>query len=326
MIQPLSRLLLTLTLLFVSAYSAHAADPRMEFEVKANQGKGISVQDLHRDVRAAAEMALPQLWFRIVPNDARKKIPAKMKAVSFLERATPTPEGVTITFNARRVFAWLKANNVPYVEQLPALNLDVQLLDAKGRSMDQSARVLKAYAQQTSSFWGYALDENAASLVLSWQYQNNRQVLLSVRGTSRLGEFSDMRQLASGDPVTQLKPWLSEILLKARDSSIPSVENETQVARQDSASPSQPASVSPVSQGIYLLLSIQRHASLPEQVLFEEDLRRERRILDLSLRQVNRDGQQYRLRLNGADDQWLTLWFKHRGLTLSPTIEGWVAR
>ncbi|GAV20178.1 hypothetical protein MMIC_P1142 [Mariprofundus micogutta] len=212
------RITLILTLLLAS-FTAHAdTDPRMVFKVLPDENRGITVQDLHRDVRAAADMALPKLWFRIVPDYAQNQIPKKVKAVRFLKRATPTPEGVTITFNAKRVFAWLKSNNIP--------------------SFDDPA-----------------------------------------------------------EPVAQM-------------------QTETTMSEPIAA----------VAKGAYLILMVHRHASLPEQVLFEEDLKREPRIADLSLRQVNRDGQQYRLRLNGSDDQWLTLWFKRRGLTLSPTIEGWVAR
>jgi len=218
------RIILTIILL-LAGFTAHAdSDPRMVFEVLPDENRGITVQDLHRDVRAAADMALPRLWHRIVPGHAHKQIPKKIKAIRFLQRATPTPEGVIITFHARRVFAWLEANHVPSIDD-------------------------------------------------------------AISGTSE---------------------------------AVPVPQNQDTLATS--------GSVAPASNGAYLILTIERRASLPEQVLFEEDLKHEPRIVDLSLRQVNRDGQQYRLRLKGADDQWLVQWFKRRGLTLSPTIEGWVAR
>ncbi|MDQ6993725.1 MAG: hypothetical protein Q9M31_09625 [Mariprofundus sp.] len=79
------------------------------------------------------------------------------------------------------------------------------------------------------------------------------------------------------------------------------------------------------AKAIFLLLKVERRASLPEQILFEQDLRRNSHIADMSLYQVNRAGQTYRLRLNGGDDQWLHDWFTLRGMHLKPTIEGWVA-
>ncbi len=79
-------------------------------------------------------------------------------------------------------------------------------------------------------------------------------------------------------------------------------------------------------QGKSVLLTIQGQASLPEQVLFEDDLERDPRVASLSLRQVNRQGRQYRLSLKGSDDQWLFEWIKRRGMTLTESAEGWVVR
>jgi len=73
-------------------------------------------------------------------------------------------------------------------------------------------------------------------------------------------------------------------------------------------------------------LTIQRRASLPEQVLFEDDLRHDPRVVSLSLRQVNSQSRQYRLRLKGSDDQWLFEWVKRRGMMLTESAEGWVVR
>ena len=74
------------------------------------------------------------------------------------------------------------------------------------------------------------------------------------------------------------------------------------------------------------MLTIQRQASLPEQVLFEDDLGRDPHVVTLSLRQVNKQGRQYRLSLKGSDDQWLFEWIKRRGMMLTASVEGWVVR
>jgi len=73
-------------------------------------------------------------------------------------------------------------------------------------------------------------------------------------------------------------------------------------------------------------LTIQRQASLPEQVLFEDDLGRNPHVVSLSLRQVNSQSRQYRLSLKGSGDQWLFEWVKRRGMTLTESVEGWVVR
>jgi len=80
------------------------------------------------------------------------------------------------------------------------------------------------------------------------------------------------------------------------------------------------------TQGKSGLLTIQLQASLPEQVLFEDDLGHDPRVVSLSLRQVNRQSRQYRLGLKGSDDQWLFEWIKLRGMTLTESVEGWLVR
>lgn len=74
------------------------------------------------------------------------------------------------------------------------------------------------------------------------------------------------------------------------------------------------------------ILSIERQASLPEQVMFEDDLRRNPHVAGLSLKQVNKQGRQYRLALKSPDDQWLSAWFKRRGMTLTASADGWLVR
>jgi hypothetical protein len=265
-------------------------------------------------------------------------MPVKFNALLFMQRAAPTDNGVSITFHDRRVLSYLKSNGLPYIEQAPVWNLSIQLRNESGQTMSQSASLLQAYAEISATNWGYKLDESGDSLILLWRWLDRKQVNLTARGTLRLGEFSETRLLAAGDPVPQLEEWLTEVLLKARDAQAGPQEETVPVIAPDGTSatitalpqqktaPTESAEqLLPASQDSYLLLSIKRQASLPEQVLFEDDLQRDPRIINLSLRQVTRDGQQYRLLLKGSDDQWLVEWFRQRGLILSPTLEGWVA-
>ncbi|NWF35292.1 hypothetical protein [Mariprofundus sp. KV] len=315
------RLLPLLLFLLLPLTAQAASDARMQIEILADDEKGQTVEYLHSNIRSVADLALPQLWQRIVLQAERGKIPSNTKAVLFLQRATPVENGVSVTFNQRRVLSFLKKNDIAHIPEQPNWILSVQLTNASGRSMPESAAMLQEYAAETASAWGYGLEGGSESLVLHWRWLDSRQITLSVRGTSRLGELSETRTVTTGDPFRQLKPWLSEIMLQARDAyasnATPAETAQAPVlATENTADPHK----------AFLTLTIERQASLPEQVLFEEELRRDPRILDLSLKQVNRDGQQYRLQLRGADDQWLAHWFKRRGLTLSPTIEGWVAR
>ncbi|MBN4076932.1 hypothetical protein JYT48_01525 [Mariprofundus ferrooxydans] len=337
-------------LCLLAAQPAVAADTRMQVNVVAAT-EHVEVRWLHANVRKAANLALPQLWARIIPKSSQRLIPKRVKAIRFLEKASPTKTGVRISFNAKRVMLYLKKNNLPYIAQPPALNIVIQLYNQAGRPMRQSANALLGDAARMAVPLGYRLDDQGASLVLLWRWLDNKQVSLSLRGNSKLNEFSETRRLSGVDPLKQLKPWLHDVLLQARDAyaeaeptqtkpliskSIATGSISAQMAPQVApqlASPAlqtggpalmtQPALTKPA---VELKLSVQRPASLADQVLFEQALQHDPRILNLSLLQADQEGQQYRLQLKGSDDQWLTLWFARRGMALTPTIEGWVAR
>lgn len=310
------RSLFLLIALFMAPQALLAAsDPRMDIEVVADEAN--TVEALHANIRMAADMALPQLWQRIIPQAAQGQIPENLKAVRFLLRAAPSENGVAISFSQRRVMAYLEQNSIPHLPEQPHWNLAVELSSSSGRAMPQSAAMLEHYAADAAKAWGFATQGGREALVLHWHWLDSSQVELSVRGTSRLGEFSESRMVTAGDPFLQLKPWLTEVLLKARDT----------YASNAMATPATDATpeIAAAAQ-LNVMLTIERQASLPEQVLFEEELLRDPRVLDISLRQVNRDGQRYQLTLKGDDDQWLPLWFNRRGLSLSSGVEGWVAR
>jgi len=327
---------------------ALAADTRMQIDVRADQQQ-VEVSWLHANVQKAAALALPQLWNRIIPQSAHGLIPKRVRAIQFLQKASPTDNGVRITFNQKRVMAYLKKNKLPYIAQQPDLNVVLQLYNSAGRPMGQTANALLDNATRLAVPLGYRLDDQGASLVLLWRWLDDQHVRLNVRGTSKLNEFSETRRLQAGDPLEQLKPWLRELLLQARDAYVespdvaqtepgsdhsglaaltpsiaPSLAPQTADPQASSLALSAPAGF--MKPAVELQLRVMRQASLAEQVLFENELQQDSRILNLSLRQVNQEGQQYRLQLKGADDQWLTAWFARRGMMLKPTIEGWVAR
>jgi hypothetical protein len=330
---------LLLILILSTAQALASTDARMMVDVVANNKKGEHLKELHTNIQHAAKLALPTLWNRIIPRNARNSIPKKVNALLFMQRAVPTENGISISFHDKRVLNYLKSNGLPYIEQEPAWSLSIQLSNAAGKPMAQSASSLHAYADRTAIDWGYKLDETGESLNVQWRWLDRRQVNLTVRGTSRLGEFSETRRLANGDPFPQLERWLTEILLEARDTHAQPLEETAPAPTPDdipefivgsAQQETQPSEFAeqplPVSQDIYLLLSIERQASLPEQVLFEDDLKRDPRIINLLLQQANKNMRQYRLHLKDSDGQWLVEWFGQRGLELFQTQEGWAAR
>ncbi len=310
----IARLLLLLLLLAPQLVAA-ADDPRMHIELLADENT--SIEQLHSSIGKATERALPILWNRVVVQGGQKLIPANVKAIQFLQRATPSEAGVIISFDQHRVLDFLKMNSIPHIASMPKWRFSLKLSNSFGNPMPESAAMLEEAVRSEAEAWGYRLDGGRESLLLHWQWQDDGQVAFGARGTSRLGEYTETRTIIPGDdPFIQLKPWLSSILLKTRDAYASSPE-ELVAADGDTAAP---------PQNRELILNMKRRASLPEQVLFEDELRRDPRIIELSLKQINRDGQQYRITLKGSDDQWLPHWFNQRGLNLTPSIEGWVVQ
>jgi len=77
--------------------------------------------------------------------------------------------------------------------------------------------------------------------------------------------------------------------------------------------------------GLDLDLSVERQASLAEQILFESDLRGDKRVAALTPYWLNENTRKYHLRLKVADDSWVPLWFARRGMAVTPLPEGWLA-
>lgn len=317
---------IVLALLLGVASAQAVEDGRMQVFVPAGSDAG-DLNRLHTNIQYAAQLALPKLWDRMVTRQGRGAIAGNVNPVQFLQRATPTENGVVVTFSKKRVLAYLKEQELPAIEDEPSLNLEVQLYNPSGQVMAQSASLLQAHAASAAANWGVNVAGYGPSLILQWNWLDQQQVNLTVRGTTLLGEYSESRRLGAGDPVPQLGQWLVEVLLRARDATAaPPVEPVT-VVPSDLGAPAVPEQPSiGAMQKKRLLLTIERRASLAEQVLFEDELRREPRVVSLLLHRVNREVQQYRLHLNDADDQWLVEWFRLRGMELAPAVEGWVAR
>jgi len=307
-----------------------APDTRMQIQINADEEKGISQQYLQTHVKEAADMALPALWPRIVPQQYLANVPGTINSMLFLQRATPNEQGMSVVFQARRVFAWLDEQQIPAIRQAPAWSVRVNVRDEFGNTMNQPAARLTEQAEQMASALGFATDSNAPALTLDWRWLDRWNVNLSAHAST--GDFSETRSASGADPVELLTPWLIEALLKARDATVlatavpittaPPTQPIMPTGPSDMATP---LPLQPLASAGYLQLKVMRQASLAEQVLFEQDLRQDQRILDLSLKQVTRDGQQYRLRLRGGDSSWLQHWFSLRGMMLTPTIDGWVA-
>jgi len=306
-------------------------DTRLQVEVVPDEENG-SAQALRTDVRKAVDLALPVLWDRLIPVHARHDMPADAQGLGLLLRASPTAEGMHITFNHGRVRQYLESRNIPFIETPPAFNVIVHMYNLAGIAMPQSAALLADYAREEAVRWGYEVREEAPALVLNWRWLDQQQVSLSVRGNSRLPEFVETRILEAGDPLPQMQAWLLEVMLKARDAyasdamiAAVAAEGATGVATAGAAEGASPGMPAPPA-GLERMLTINRHATLPEQVLFEDALRRHPRVAALVPYLLSNHVQQYRLMLKSADDRWLIEWFARNGLQLSPRPDGWLAQ
>jgi len=197
------------TMLFASP--SYAQDARYQVDVLPDQQNGESVASLHADIPLAVEHALPILWQQILTPEEAAAMPQNVRGIRFLQRAIPTPSGVTVIFDEGRVSKFL---------------------------------------------------ENQAALK------------------------------AASEP-------------------------------QPEASEAQAAPV--VHNGLSLELTVDRTATLAEQVLLEGDLSSDARVDVLVPVQLNEHVCKYHLLLKVADDSWIPLWFARHGLAVTPLPEGWIA-
>jgi hypothetical protein len=285
------------------------ADSRMIVEVQADEeGRVPSVQE-------AIQQALPLLWDRIVDSKARGSLSDSMKATPFLQRVLPRSDGVQVSFNEARVWQYLDQKKIPYLKEAPRINLVIQMSNQNGSSMPQTAELLQADVESVAVARGVLLSESAPSLIIVWQWLDNTQVNLTVRGNTALAEFSELRKVETGDPLSQLQVWMGEILLTARDAYIP---DPTQIE------------MIPTWQeqrgGIEVMLIIEQSATLSAQVALEDALRQHEKVESVIPIYLSTSSRQYRLQLKRAGDVWVQQWFQQRGMQALPTPQGWLVR
>ena len=286
------------------------ADSRMIVEVQADEeGRVPSVQE-------AIQQALPLLWDRIVDSKARGSLSNSMKATPFLQRVLPRSDGVRVSFNEARVWQYLDRREIPYLREAPRINLMIQMSNQNGSSMPQTVELLRANAESVAVARGVLLSEGGPALIVVWQWLDNTQVNLVVRGNTALAEFSETRKIETGDPLSQLQIWMEEILLTARDAYI--------------VGPVQTDVIPPLQQkrdgGIEVMLTIEQSAALPAQVALEDALRQHEKVESIIPTYLSASNRQYRLQLKGEDDLWVQQWFQHRGMQALPTPQGWLVR
>jgi len=280
-------------------------DPRFNISINFEDGKAASL-------REQVKQALPILWDRIITQQARQAMPRNIKAMALLRRVRPEQGGSIIQFSPERVWARLEQEHIPHIRTLPSFNLRIELTNAFGSSMQGSENEILAYAHEQSDALGVQLKANAPLLVIRIQWLDDIQVQLSVRGQSRLSEFSETRNLDMGEPFVQLKGWVIQTMIRARDAY---AWHET--AATDTTNPDNDLTLS-------LHLLIEQEASLPEQIALETALKADPRIQSMLPSYLNYRSREYIIQLKQNDDSWIADWFAQRGMVATPNAQGWL--
>jgi len=298
-------LLLCLYLLPNLGIAQTQEDPRFNISINFKDGKTPSV-------REQVKQALPILWDRIITQQARQAMPNNIKAMTLLRRVRPEQDGSIIQFSPERVWTRLEQENIPHIRTLPSFNLRIELTNAFGSSMQGSENEILAYAHEQSDALGVQLKANAPLLAIRIQWLDDIQVQLSARGQSRLSEFSETRNLDMSEPFVQLKGWVIQTMIRARDAYVWQSAMVTDANNvNDLVAPS-------------LHLLIEQKASLPEQIALETAIKTDPRVQSMLPSYLNYRSREYIIQLKQNDDSWIADWFAQRGMVATPNAQGWL--
>lgn len=290
-------LMLAVAMLAGMPFAAVAdGDTRMQVHVPRQDGDAGQ-----SDLNALTKRALPTLWDRLVPQAQRARADALPSSVGLLSRIVPGDDGAMVEFNRQAVFQALQEAGIDYLASPPQFALVIHVANSAGQPMPQSETLLMRYAHDIAPRWGIELADTAPSLVMSWRWIGDTQVMLGVRGNSRLQEFTETRDLPAGsDPLETLQAWQQEVLLKARD-----------VYAQPMAA-AMPKGAALHEKAVWVTV-VDHVMSLSEQVTLEDALRHDPRVQALIPYSYSRQRIRYRLLLKSDNGNWLSEWFSQRG-------------
>jgi len=288
---------------------AQADDARLRVVV-THENTGVSQPDAALTVR----LALPVLWDRIVPVQMRTRADAIAPDYGLVARIIPGEEQTTVEFNGQSIFRMLRERRIPAIIMAPRFHLVIQVRSSDGLAMDQTRALLMEEAVRIASEQGIELGDNAPGLVAVWQWLDNRRVMFTLRGNTRLREFSETRDITDADPLPALKGWLKDILLRTRDAY--------------AFSAGEPVTMNTgMASGHRLFLTVNRPARLPQQVTLEQALKNDPRVRSIRPLSLSKSRQRYLLQLEGTDSSWLPDWFGRHGYQLAALPGGeWLAQ
>jgi len=290
---------------------AQSDDSRLRISIPHEDTQGTQP-----DMGQTMRQALPMLWDRLVPRQSRMQADSIAPDYRLVARIVPGKEQTTVEFNGKAVFQTLKEQHIASIILTPRFHLVIQMHNSAGFAMPETQLQLMNEAQRIASGWGIELAADAPGLVAAWQWLDDRNLMLSVRGNTRLQEFSETRSIADADPLPALREWLKDVLLKARDA-----------YAFDANEPLDTTTATIVESEERVQLTVDRPSRLLEQVALEEALKNDPRIRGILPVSLSKTRQRYLLKLEGTDDSWLPDWFARRGYRLAALPEGgWLAQ
>ncbi|MDQ6987384.1 MAG: hypothetical protein Q9M25_06240 [Mariprofundaceae bacterium] len=292
--------------------SCGAAEADARFKVSLSD---TALQQGGPDVRTLLNNALPVLWDRLVPTVQRSMADAIAADSRMVARIVPGNEQTLVEFNGDRVFAALRKAHIAAIVSEPRFHVLLSVRNDIDQEMQQTRMLLEEQLAELRLPYGIVFSDSGAGLVLQWRWLDISHVELSVRGQSRLGEFSEVREITGADPLPALQQWLQQVLLKARDAYASDVD------LQDNGMLAQ------TIDGFSIELIVARDSRLLEQVALEESLSHDVRVRSVLPIGLSRSERRYRVQIEAGDTRWLGEWFSRRGYALSRQADGtWLAR
>jgi len=297
--------LLLLLVVCLPPSASATEDLRMKVEI-AKQGTAGARPSLV----AAMRQAVPTLWDRLIPRQWRAKAGNLTGTLSMVSRIVPARSTILVEFNRQAVFDYLGRSHIAYLAAVPGFHLAIRMQNSVGMPMHQTERLLKQYAQEVAAHWGIGLSETAPELIIGWKWIDASRVQVTIGGDTRLHVYGQIRDIAGEDPLEYMQGWLEELLLQARDgyAFIPG-ERQGKVGRQ--------------TESLAIWLFLDRSLSLGEQVVLEDAIRGDSRVMRLIPHTYSDQRLRYRLVVRGLDASWVTAWFRQRDFQVTPVTGGW---
>lgn len=262
---------------------------------------------------AAMRQAVPLLWDRLIPRDRRGEADNLTGALNMVSRIVPAESTTSVDFSRQAVFDYLDHSHMAYLADTPSFHLVLQMQNSVGLPMHQTEELLEQYAQELAIRWGIKLTESAPELIVDWKWIDASYVQLTIGGDTPLHISEQVRDFAGGDPLEAMQRWLEDVLLEARDSfvSAPGGHQEETGAQAENV-------------GVWLFLD--RSLNLGEQIVLEDAIRSDSRVLKLIPHTYSKQRLRYRLVVRGFDTNWISEWFKHRDFQVTVATDGLTLR